>query len=221
MQNLNLCTRSLFHWGQLEIVNKTNLPIERCATKDGVLRVLPKFSSLILSTVFSWMITLLFIVFLLQLILSSIKFRTSIELSSELSFAFFSTGTVVHWVAWKLPRYMSNTFFMGRKATVAENILFETVISISASVRTEPVTWSQHWAVSPLSQRDGDGFGQGSKQYLETRAFSCYPWNHVPYFLLFCFSTEITPLWFPCLCVLIELPTSESWGILGGKGSVV
>lgn len=115
MQNLNLCTRSLFHWGQLEIVNKTNLPIEQCATKDGVLRVLPKFSSVILSTVFSWMITLLFIVFLLQLILSSIKFRTSIELSSELSFAFFSAGTVVHWVAWKLPRYMSNTFLWAGK----------------------------------------------------------------------------------------------------------
>lgn len=104
MQNLNLCTRSLFHWGQLEILNKTDLPIERCTTKDGVLHVLPKFSSLILSTVFFfWMITLLFIVFLLQLILSSIKFRTSVELSSELSFPFFSACTVVHWVAWKLP----------------------------------------------------------------------------------------------------------------------
>lgn len=114
MQNLNLCTRSLFHWGQVEIVNKTNLPIERYATKDGV-HVLPKFSSLILSTVFSWMITLLFIVFLLQLILSSIKFRTSIELSSELSFAFSSACTVVHWVAWKLPGYMSNTFLWAGK----------------------------------------------------------------------------------------------------------
>lgn len=116
MQNLNLCTRSLFHWGQLEILNKTDLPIERCTTKDRVLHVLPKFSSLILSTVFSsWMITLLFIVFLLQLILSSIKFRTSVELSSELSFAFFSACTVVHWVAWKLPRYMSNTFLWAGK----------------------------------------------------------------------------------------------------------
>lgn len=120
------------------LLNKTDLPTERCTTKDRVLHVLPKFSSLILSAVFSfWVITLLFTLFILQLILSSIKFRTSVELSSELSFASFSACTVVHWVAWKLSSTWA-TLFMGRKATFVERVLLGTVISISASVSREP-----------------------------------------------------------------------------------